>query len=63
MKIIKTAKYKEARKTSYKCNSCQNVFQAADDGQLHRCPNCNSRDNRHTTAIEDMHSRRDSINT
>ena len=40
------------------CNDCGRLFKSKDAGQLPRCPDCNGRNTRQTTAIEDMELRR-----
>ena len=41
------------RKINNICNKCKKLFKSADNGQMATCPDCNSRDTRQTTAIED----------
>lgn len=51
----------EDKKSNFICKDCGNLFQAKDDGQLGRCPKCNSRNSRHSTAMEDHRLRKDKM--
>ena len=47
--------------TNNLCNRCGIWFHGKNNGQLQRCPNCNSRDSHRITALKNHEKRRDDV--